>query len=244
MRPRRHSTGAPGAALCGCHPGVTAPVFSQCTNMVLYCAVLPDKSPPGGRASALPPDARYRPVQEDRGGAAIRARRPVSTLRARRRRHRRARARRLRRRGAGGEAVRGHGEQRSAGSALHRDDRSDHTYDRSIAANPALATLAQPLREEHRRHAIALAALMGIAAPQISAGPGAPGRPMPPTTAPSPTAAASAGPDTAAARALLAGVETTAQANAVSACLSAPTSRAAVLASIAACRATHVAVLS
>jgi hypothetical protein len=219
-------------------------VFSQCTNMVLYCAVLPDKSPPGGvpqRPLRMPDIDRSRWIGEaPRSGPGGLSRRSA-----------------LAGVGIAALALAGCGAGAPVAKPSAATVSSDplgplytetigliSTYDRSIAANPALATLAQPLREEHRRHAIALAALMGIAAPQISAGPGAPGRPMPPTTAPSPTAAASAGPDTAADRALLAGVETTAQANAVSACLSAPTSRAAVLASIAACRATHVAVLS
>ncbi|HEY1486872.1 MAG TPA: hypothetical protein VGF84_12265 [Micromonosporaceae bacterium] len=215
--------------------------------MVLYCAVLPDKSPRGGQPQHFglalqPPDIdRFTRIGEaPRSGHGGLSRRSALA-------------------GVGIAALAlagcssGAPVAKPSAATVSSDPLGPlytetigliSAYDRSIAANPALATLAQPLREEHRRHAIALASLMGIAAPQISAGPGAPGRPMPPTTAPSPVAAASAGPDTAAARALLAGAETTAQANAVTACLSAPTSRAAVLASIAACRATHVAVLS
>ncbi|HEY2792759.1 MAG TPA: hypothetical protein VGJ28_10395 [Micromonosporaceae bacterium] len=117
-------------------------------------------------------------------------------------------------------------------------------YDQSIATAPALAPLAAPLREEHRQHATALAALMDIAAPRVSAAPNAAGRAMPPVTAPAPSAAPSSDPATAATRAQLAAAEATAQTNAVAACMRGPASRAAVLASIAACRASHVAALS
>jgi hypothetical protein len=137
------------------------------------------------------------------------------------------------------------------------------TYDTAITNNPTLVGLLGPLRDEHRQHAVALAALMGIAAPAVSPGPNSSGTPMPPApspaastasgspsapvsgppTAPPPSPAPAAGPETAPARALLSAAEKTAQSNAITACVSAPTDRVAVLASIAACRATHVAAL-
>ena len=122
------------------------------------------------------------------------------------------------------------------------------TYDQAMAANPALVALAGPLREEHRRHAVAIAALIGIAAPAISAGPSPNGLPLPsagPSTPPArPSPSASPGVDTTApARVALSTAEKTAQRNAVAACLAAPAGRVPVLASIAACRATHVAAL-
>jgi hypothetical protein len=117
------------------------------------------------------------------------------------------------------------------------------SYDRTTATTPQLGILTEPLREDHRQHAIALAALMGIAAPSISASPGVGGRPMPPTSVPVPTAGTTFDPDSAAARTALLAAERTAQTNAVTACLAASPARAVVLASIAACRATHVEVL-
>lgn len=119
------------------------------------------------------------------------------------------------------------------------------TYDQAMVATPALVPLAGQLREEHRQHAVALAALIGIAAPSISPGP-APSGAVPPTpgaTPAHPVPSASPAAQTGAARAALSTAEKTAQRNAVAACLSAPAGRVAVLASIAACRATHVAAL-
>jgi hypothetical protein len=113
-------------------------------------------------------------------------------------------------------------------------------YDQTTATAPLLGTLTGPLREEHRQHAIALASLMGIAAPAISAGPAAAGRSAQPTPVPVPAATVSADPGTAAARTILTSAETTAEDNAVTACLAAPSARSAILASIAASRASHV----
>jgi hypothetical protein len=56
------------------------------------------------------------------------------------------------------------------------------TYDKAIAANPSLLHLIAPMREDHRQHAVALAALMGIATPAITVGPDPSGTPMPPRT--------------------------------------------------------------
>lgn len=149
------------------------------------------------------------------------------------------------------------------------------TYDTAITNNPALVTLLGPLRDDHRQHVVALAALMGIAAPAISPGPNPSGAPMPPiptptaastvapssgppsspsspgtgsvptpSSAPAPTPVTPPGPETAPARALLSAAEKTAASNASNACITAvPAERVAVLASIAACRATHVVAL-
>jgi hypothetical protein len=139
-------------------------------------------------------------------------------------------------------------------------------YDGAIAANGPIIGLLGPLREETRQHAVALAALMNAVAPQISAGPSPNGVPMPPTPGPSPATPTSATPSptpdaqagaptsappsgpaltaAAEARSALMAAEKTAQANATTASLAAPDSQVAVLASIAASRATHVAALA
>jgi hypothetical protein len=135
------------------------------------------------------------------------------------------------------------------------------TYDQTLTATPALASLIGPLRDEHRQHAVALASLMGAVAPVIAPGLDPSGTPMPPlspassgspgssatpgsTDSPASPAPPSLGPDAATARTVLSAAEKTAQTNAVAACLAAPATRTAVLASIAACRATHVAALA
>ena len=110
------------------------------------------------------------------------------------------------------------------------------TYDQSMATVPDLINLLGPLREDHRQHANALASLLGIATPAITAGP------MPSASTPAaPPSASLTG--SMIARAALADAEKSAQASATLAAMSAPAGRVAVLASIAACRATHVAVL-
>jgi hypothetical protein len=90
-------------------------------------------------------------------------------------------------------------------------------YDKAAAAQPDLAARLKPLAADHRAHASALAKLIGKPVPTV--------------------AAASIGsPD------VLAGLRTaeqTAQRNAVTACKQAPAGRAALIGSIAACRATH-----
>lgn len=90
-------------------------------------------------------------------------------------------------------------------------------YDKAAAAQPDLAARLKPLAEDHRAHATALAKLIGRSVPGA--------------------AAASIGSGD-----VLAGLRTaeqTAQRNAVAACKQAPADRAALIGSIAACRATH-----
>jgi hypothetical protein len=102
-------------------------------------------------------------------------------------------------------------------------------YEATIAAQPRLAERLGPPRDAHRAHLQALAREIG---------PGLDG--------PSATASASGGTpsDEAAALAALLAAEKDASAAARAACLSAPSYRAALLGSIAAARASHVAVLS
>ena len=90
-------------------------------------------------------------------------------------------------------------------------------YDKAAATHPDLAARLKPLGDDHRAHAATLAKLLGRSVPK--------------------TAAASTGSGD-----VLAGLRTaeqTAQRNAVAACKAAPADRAALLGSIAACRATH-----
>ncbi|MEU7995112.1 hypothetical protein AB0B83_07200 [Micromonospora sp. NPDC049060] len=99
-------------------------------------------------------------------------------------------------------------------AAGHRD---------AAAAHPTLAGLLTPIAEAHRAHATELARLIGVPLPSASAAatPAAPG-------------------DPAAARAALREDERAAREAATRACATAPAERAALLASIAAARATHV----
>jgi hypothetical protein len=94
-------------------------------------------------------------------------------------------------------------------------------YDLAAASDPALA----PFAEDHRAHAAELATLIGAALP---------------SGAPAPSAGA---PAQAQSKAELRTAEQTAQKNAVAACLAAPADRAALVGSIAACRATHASAL-
>jgi hypothetical protein len=90
-------------------------------------------------------------------------------------------------------------------------------YDRAAATQPDLSTRLKPLADDHRAHASALAQLIGTKVP---------------TAAPAATVSGD----------LLAGLRTAEQAaqrSAVAACKRAPGGRAALLGSIAACRATH-----
>ncbi|MEW2374687.1 hypothetical protein AB0883_01095 [Micromonospora sp. NPDC047812] len=99
-------------------------------------------------------------------------------------------------------------------AAGHRD---------AAAAHPALAGLLTPIAEAHRAHAAELARVIGVPLPSASAAatPATPG-------------------DPAAARAALREDERAAREAATRACAAAPAERAALLASIAAARATHV----
>jgi hypothetical protein len=90
-------------------------------------------------------------------------------------------------------------------------------YDAAIDAQPSLSARLTPLRDDHRAHIRALAREIG-------------------TSPPSPSASASAVPSSV--QALLA-AEEDAQKDAEKACLDGPSYRAALLGSIAACRASH-----
>ena len=90
-------------------------------------------------------------------------------------------------------------------------------YDKAAAAHPDLAARLKPLAADHRAHASALAKLIGTSVPRAAA-------------------AATGSGD------VLAGLRTaeqTAQRTAITACKQAPADRAALIGSIAACRATH-----
>jgi hypothetical protein len=90
-------------------------------------------------------------------------------------------------------------------------------YDKAAAAQPDLAARLKPLADDHRAHAAALAKLIGRSVPQAA-----------------PAALGSGD--------VLSGLRTaeqTAQRTAVTACKAAPADRAALIGSIAACRATH-----
>ena len=134
------------------------------------------------------------------------------------------------------------------------------SYDSAMTQAPQLVAVLGALREEHRQHLVALASLIGLAAPAVSAGPDTTGSTTAPPENPTPIETGSApvpepgttttvtsappatGPGTDT-RTTLSTAEKTAQQHAVAACLAAPAGRVAVLASIAACRATHVAAL-
>lgn len=91
-------------------------------------------------------------------------------------------------------------------------------YDRVAAAQPALARRLGPLAADHRAHAAELARVIGTAVPSAPA--------------PAASAAATIGGLRAAVRA--------GQRTADTACRQAPASRAALVGSIAACRASHL----
>jgi hypothetical protein len=95
-------------------------------------------------------------------------------------------------------------------------------YDRAVVSQPGLSVRLTPLAADHRAHAADLAKLIG--AKQPSAGSAASGAPAS---------------DAAATVAELRKSEQTAQKNAAAACKQAPAARAALVGSIAACRATH-----
>lgn len=103
-------------------------------------------------------------------------------------------------------------------------------YDATAASHPELAGRLTPLRADHEAHARALKAALAPGAPTAS--------PSPPPT-PGPSVPASS----AAALAALVAAEQQAQRTIATACLAAPASTATLLGAIAACRATHQAVL-
>lgn len=120
------------------------------------------------------------------------------------------------------------------------------TYDQAIAASPALTRLLGPMRDDHRQHAVAIASLVGAPDPHIPAGvnpSGVPAGGTPSPIAPAPTSSV-APVDPATSRATITAAEKTAQLNTVKACNEADSARVAVLASIAASRACHVAALA
>ncbi|OLE21809.1 MAG: hypothetical protein AUG44_26465 [Actinobacteria bacterium 13_1_20CM_3_71_11] len=104
-------------------------------------------------------------------------------------------------------------------------------YQATVAAYPDLAERLQPLLADHQAHVDALRRAMGTPSPTAS-----------------PSAGGSAAPgvadDPAAAVVALRAAEQAGQADASTACLAAAAEHAALLGSIAACRATHVEVLT
>jgi hypothetical protein len=95
-------------------------------------------------------------------------------------------------------------------------------YDRAVVAQPGLAGRLAPLAGDHRAHAAELARVIGVAVPSR------------------PPQGAAPGADGAAALVKqLRTAELAAQKTAAAACRQAPAARAALVGSIAACRATH-----
>ncbi|MDT5039520.1 MAG: hypothetical protein QOE51_505 [Actinoplanes sp.] len=107
-------------------------------------------------------------------------------------------------------------------------------YDRAALAQPGLSARLAPLAADHRAHAAELARLIGEPVPSAatSAPPAATSAPL--TTTSAPLTAADA-----ATIAALREAERSAQKAAAAACRGAAAARAALLGSIAACRATH-----
>ncbi len=99
-------------------------------------------------------------------------------------------------------------------------------HDRARLTQTALSARLTPLAEDHRAHAAALAQVIGSTPPSG------------PATAPA--SAAPAGGSAAATLAELRKAEQAAQKTAVAACRAATPDRAALVGSIAACRATHI----
>jgi hypothetical protein len=104
-------------------------------------------------------------------------------------------------------------------------------YRATIAGYPDLAERLTPLLADHEAHVEALHKAIGTPVASASASPG-------------PSVSASLAPDAAGAVAALRRAEQTGQADAVTACLAAASDDAALLGSIAACRATHLEVLT
>jgi hypothetical protein len=117
-------------------------------------------------------------------------------------------------------------------------------YDQAITSTPQFSAAFGQLRDEHRQHAVALAGLMGALNPSIPVGAVTVGPSVGASAALThPPAKPGASPSAGTATARLIEAEKTGQVNAARACLSATGDRVAVLASIAACRSTHVAAL-
>jgi hypothetical protein len=109
-------------------------------------------------------------------------------------------------------------------------------YEVTIAAQPGLAARLGPLRDAHRAHLQALAREIGPGLDGPSTGD--------PSSTTAPTGGGGTAPDEPATLATLLAAEKNASEAARAACLRAPSYRAALLGSIAAARASHVAVLS
>jgi hypothetical protein len=101
-------------------------------------------------------------------------------------------------------------------------------YEAALAAEPSLAARLTPLRDAHRAHLAELTRVIGTPAPSAR---------------PSAAASTPAGSDPAGTLAALRTAEENARAAAAAVCLAVPAARAVLVASIAACRATHVEVL-
>jgi hypothetical protein len=95
-------------------------------------------------------------------------------------------------------------------------------YDRAVTAQPGLSARLTPLAADHRAHVTALAKAIGEAVPSAT-----------------PSSSSAAATDAAALVATLRKSEQAAQRTAAAACKTAPAARAALIGSIAACRATH-----
>ena len=95
-------------------------------------------------------------------------------------------------------------------------------YDRAVVSQPGLSSRLVPLAADHRAHATELARLIGAKLPTGT-----------------PAASTAPAGDAAATIAGLRKSEQSAQRTAVAACKQAPAARAALVGSIAACRATH-----
>jgi hypothetical protein len=126
-------------------------------------------------------------------------------------------------------------------------------YDRVVATQSGLAGRLRPLADDHRAHAAQLAQLIDRPVPPTPASASAPALGSATSgsatsgsatsgSAAAASSAAAAGSSAAIAHSLvqLGAAEQIAQRNAVSACRRAPADRAALIGSIAACRATHV----
>jgi hypothetical protein len=108
-------------------------------------------------------------------------------------------------------------------------------YQAAITAYADLGDKLRPLLDDHRKHVEALRQAMGLAQPSGAASGSA---------APSASAGASVAPDPDAALKALHDAEQAGRTAAATACLAASNDDAALVGSIAACRATHVEVLS
>jgi len=95
-------------------------------------------------------------------------------------------------------------------------------YDRAVVAQPALSSRLTPLAADHRAHATELAKVIGEKLPSAA-----------------PAASSTPASDAAGTVAGLRKAEQAAQKTAAAACRQAPAARAALVGSIAACRATH-----